>query len=219
MDNGYKAPKYFKKLYDISSTTLRSWGDAGHLKYIRTSEKGSRKYLVSDVNNFLNVDSTKPKRSTIIYARVSSQKQKEDLERQRDVLKQLYPQHDKVITDIGSGVNFKRKGLQTVLELVCKNMVDNVIVLYKDRLARIGYDVLQQICTQFGTTITVHRENEKDDDGEHDDLIAVITSFVASHHGKRASESKKRRRATKEKGGEESKKAKVGQPKEGTNEK
>lgn len=216
--NEYKSPKYFKEVYDISSATLRSWGDTGKVRTIRLRENGARKYLVSDIERHLNVQSNREDRSTIIYARVSSSKQKEDLERQSELLQQLYPQHNKVITDIGSGVNFKRKGLQRLLELICDKMVDTVIVLYRDRLVRVGFDIFQQICDRFGTTIVVHNENEKDEDGEHDDLVAVITSFVASHHGKRASQNRKRRAQVQSEQRKDAKKAKAREREEAENE-
>ena len=190
----YKSAIYFRRKYDVSSEFLRTRGETGQVGTIRTSTNGRRKYNVRDVEKLF--DDTSPSSAgklIIIYARVSSAKQKEDLERQRDDLVKSYPEHTQVFTDIGSGVNFKRKGLGKLLELVCEGLVQKVIVSYKDRLARVGYDCLEQVFQHHGTEIVVHNQNLQDEDGHTDDLIAIVTSFVASHHGRRASEHRKRR--------------------------
>ena len=80
----------------------------------------------------------------ICYCRVSSYDQKEDLSRQIKFLKKKYPKHQ-VITDIGSGINFKRKGLLKLLNLAIENKLDEVVITYKDRLCRIGYDLIEHI--------------------------------------------------------------------------
>lgn len=193
MEDVYRPGKYFSNKYGINISTLRNWADSGSIRHFRVGPKdGRRRYHVGDVLSKFNVP-REQKRLHVLYARVSSIKQKEDLGRQIEQLKQLYPNHDRVISDIGSGVNFKRRGMQTLLELVCDGLVEKITILYKDRLARIGYEIFEQICTKFGTVITVHNESEKDQDGEHDDLVAIITCFVASHHGKRASINRKRK--------------------------
>jgi len=128
-----------------------------------------------------------------VYARVSSAKQKGDLARQIDDLKKAYPDHD-VIHDVASGVNFKRKGLQALLELVFTGMVSEVVVAHRDRLARLGCDLLETIFTKLGTKLVVHGASENED--EHDlasDLLAVTTVLVASYNGRRSAENRKRR--------------------------
>lgn len=130
-----------------------------------------------------------------IYARVSSDKQRGDLERQINDLKEAYPDHQ-IIKDIASGVNFKRKGMQTLLERVLAGMVSEVVVMHRDRLARIGCDLLEFIFATFGTKLVVHSKDD-DPDFNHDladDLLAVTTHFVASYNGRRAAENCKRRR-------------------------
>lgn len=136
-----------------------------------------------------------------IYCRVSNDQQKGDLERQIEELQKAFPDHQ-LIQDIGSGVNFKRKGLQTLLERVLSGMVSEVIIMHKDRLARIGYDLLEFIFTKAGTKLVVHGSNEESKDTElADDLLAVTTHFVASFNGRRAAETRKRRKGEIEKEG------------------
>lgn len=133
-----------------------------------------------------------------IYARVSSNHQKQDLERQVNELTQAYPDHE-VITDIGSGINFKRKGLETILEHVLKEMVQEVVVAYKDRLCRFGYDLIDFIFRKTNTTLLVHSKRDdiqefKDDQKElAEDLLAITTVFVARNNGRRSAINKKRR--------------------------
>jgi predicted site-specific integrase-resolvase len=131
-----------------------------------------------------------------IYARVSSAKQQGDLDRQIEDLQKAYPGYT-LIQDIGSGVNFKRKGLQTILGHALTGMVGEVAIMHRDRLARIGYDLLEFIFTKTSAKLVVHGTDEADADGKHDladDLLAVTTLFVASHNGRRAAENRKRRR-------------------------
>lgn len=150
-------------------------------------------YLMDGVLGLLGQQVT-GKRS-YIYARVSSAKQKGDLDRQIQDLQEAYPGHV-VIRDIASGVNFKRKGLQTILEHVLSGLVNEVVVMHRDRLARIGADLLEFIFSKVGTKLVVHGTNADAEDKHDlaDDLLAVTTLFVASYNGRRAAENRKRRK-------------------------
>jgi predicted site-specific integrase-resolvase len=190
----YKPAKFFKSKYSMSNQTLRNWADAGYIRHLQFNGKnGKCVYLESDVARHLgHTIESKPK-LRILYARVSSTKQKEDLGRQRSDLITAYPKHDRVITDIGSGVNFNRKGLQTLLELVYEGMVEEVVVMHRDRLTRIGQELLDGIFKKFGVRLVVHCQSEDNEEGKSDELMSIITLFVASHHGKRAAANKRRR--------------------------
>ena len=197
----YKPAKSFKSKYSMSSQTLRNWAEAGHIRFLQFNGKhGKCVYLESDVAKHVGY-TIKPKpKLRIIYARVSSAKQKEDLERQRDDLISAYPEHDRVITDVGSGVNFNRKGLQAILDLVNEGLVGEVVVMYRDRLARFGIDLLEYIFKQKGVKFLVHSQDAstEPEDILAADLLAITTVFVASHHGKRAGKNRKRRRTGEE---------------------
>ena len=147
-------------------------------------------YSVDGVMDLLGQHSAE--RESYIYARVSSEKQRGDLERQINELQEAYPGHH-VIHDVGSGVNFKRHGLQTILERVMCGLVKEIVVLHKDRLARIAFDLLEYIFTKAGAKIVVHSKAGGPDDDLADDLLAVTTHFVASYNGRRAAENRKRR--------------------------
>lgn len=191
----FKPAVFFKNQYGISSATLRLWAEAGRLEHIRMPG-GKRIYSVTGVTTLLGQrtqSTTNTAKYGIVYARVSSSKQHGDLERQIEDLKEAFPEHQ-LIQDIGSGVNFKRHGLQTLLERVLSGMVKEVVIMHRDRLARIGYELLEFICSKADVRIVVHGEDEDADDELADDLLAVTTLFVASHNGRRAAANRKRRK-------------------------
>lgn len=150
-------------------------------------------YSISGVNKLIKQDNPDKGRQSYIYARVSSSKQKGDLERQINDLKEAYPDHI-VIKDIASGVNFKRKGLETLLEHVIGGMVAQVVVAHRDRLARLGCDMLEFIFSKTGTKLVVLGNDEEDEHDLASDLLAVTTLFVASYNGRRSAANRKRRK-------------------------
>lgn len=191
--DSYRSAKFFNDKYGISSQCLRQWHGLGFVKALRLGgDRGKRTYLVSDIEKRLHDNHDDRKR--IIYARVSSSKQAEDLKRQISDLQESYPDHQKVYQDIGSGVNFRRKSLSALLEQVYQGNIQEVIVMHRDRLARIGIELLEQIFDQFGVKLVVHRKSQEDKSDKHDDLIAIITLFVASHHGQRSAENRRKRK-------------------------
>jgi putative resolvase len=197
----FKPAKHFLKEYGISSATMRGWESAGRVECVRLPG-GKRMY---DVDSVLKLLGQQPVgKRAYIYARVSSAKQSADLERQIEDLQKAYPGHV-VIKDVASGVNFKRKGLQHLLELVLKGMVSELAVAHRDRLARIGCDLLEFIFDKAGVKLVVLGGDEDDQHDLADDLFAVTTLFVASYNGRRSAENRKRRKIeTSKDGGAES---------------
>ena len=123
----------------------------------------------------------------ICYCRVSSQKQKEDLERQINVMKEKYPNH-LIISDIGSGLNFKRKGLLDIINMAIKNEIDEVVIAYKDRLARFGYDLIEIILKEQSNAniIILNKTEEKTTEQElTEDIISIMNVYVAKINGLR----------------------------------
>lgn len=113
------------------------------------------KYLVNnrnDLEKMLGIDRNDVKMKSYIYCRVSSDKQKNDLFRQEQYLRSLYPTHD-LIADVGSGINFKRKGLQTILDRSVKGLVGEVVVAYKDRIAIFGFELIEYIIKKGGYAV------------------------------------------------------------------
>lgn len=201
----YVTVSEIRKHYKISVTTLRNWSNQGKLECVRLAG-GKRLYLKSQLESILGVPETPEPESTrrkIIYARVSSQHQKADLKRQIEDLKQHYPDHI-VIRDIGSGLNWKRQGLLSLLEQCYEGTVSEIVIAYKDRLCRFGLELLEWLFQKYKVRLTIHSQLETTQTETNElaeDLLAVANFFVARNNGQRASE-KKRKRKEKEQGTE-----------------
>lgn len=204
----YKPAVFFTDKYGISSAALRRWAEAKRLECIRLpggkrmySLEGTLALLGNPTHTVSSADDDGGDgRAKIIYARVSSAKQHPDLERQVQDLKKAYPNHE-LIQDIGSGVNFKRRGLHTLLERVLEGLVSEVVVMHRDRLTRLGFELFDFIFSKMGVKLVVHcstAEQQPDEDDLASDLLAITTVFVASHNGRRAAANKKRRRLEEE---------------------
>lgn len=155
------------------------------IKVGRVSVYNLDKYI-KDNNILIN------NKENICYCRVSSQKQKEDLDRQINLMKQLYPSH-RIISDIGSGLNFKRKGLQELINMAIKNQLDEIVVAYKDRLARFGFELIENIVkTHSNGKIKILNKSEEKTPSEEltEDIIAIMNVYVAKVNGLRKYEKK-----------------------------
>lgn len=181
----------FAKSLGVSIQTLRNWDKEGKLKPTYVTENGYRYYSEDLLNKFKNVKNVnKIKKKNILYARVSTKSQKDDLDRQVDNLKQYAYSKGysfEIITDIGSGINYKKEGLLKMINLVECGEVDRIIILYKDRLIRFGYDLIEYICKLNDTKIeivdnsTISKEQELTED-----LIQIITVFSNKLYGERS---------------------------------
>lgn len=166
------------KILGIHANTLRKWANEGKIKYIRTIGQ-QRLY---DVDSFVNPVSNK---RNFCYCRVSSQKQRDDLERQVEFMRKRYPNHE-LITDIGSGINFKRKGLKTILELADQGNIGEVVVAHRDRLCRFGFEILSWFIEKRGGKIVVLEEVRLSPQEElTQDLLSIIHVFSCRLHGLR----------------------------------
>lgn len=185
----------FAKLIGRTPQTLRDWDKKGEFKPYYVAPSGHRYYSQEQLNHFLGIKGIKPDRKVIGYCRVSSNKQKDDLERQvANMQTYLLAQGKpfKVITDIGSGINYKNKGLLELIDLISQNKVEKVVVLYKDRLLRFGYELVEYIASLYDCTIEIIDTTEKTEEQELvEDMIQILTVFSAKLQGKRANKVKK----------------------------
>ena len=173
--------------------TLRNWDREGKIKTTR-SPGGKRFY---DVKSFLeetdkqekieNEKDEKDERKKICYCRVSSYSQKEELTHQADYMKLKYPEHE-ILTDIGSGINFNRGNLKKIINLGIKNNLEELVIAYKDRLSRIGYDLIEYILKEYSNTkIIIEKDEDKSPEKElTDDLLEIITVFSSRLYGMRS---------------------------------
>lgn len=192
----------FAKEIGVTTATLRNWHDNGTLIPHHVSSGGHRYYTQKQLNTYL-YGSTEKERLTIGYCRVSSRHQKDDLERQIHLVETYLASKGKpfkIITDVGSGINYKKKGLIELIETVQQGTVEKVVVLYKDRLLKFGVDLLDVVFSHYGTTIEVIQDNNKTPEEElTTDLIQILTVFSARLNGSRSHKTKRLLNELKEK--------------------
>ncbi|MDT3701032.1 MAG: IS607 family transposase [Thermincola sp.] len=189
----YYTIRDFAKLIGKTPQTLRNWDRKEILKPHHTSTNGYRYYSEEQVNQVLNIKS-KP-RIIVGYCRVSSNKQKDDLERQiENVTAYLLTQGKpfEILSDIGSGINYNKKGLQTLIRRIQNNEIEKVVVLYKDRLVRFGFEIIEYVAQLNNCTIEIIDKTEKTGEQELvEDMIQIVTVFACKLQGKRANKAKK----------------------------
>lgn len=97
-----------------------------------------------------------------------------------------------VITDIGSGINYNKKGLNQLIDMITNSEVEKIVILYKDRLLRFWFEIIENLCDKYGTTIEIIDNTEKNEEQELvEDLIQIVTVFSCRLQGKRANKAKK----------------------------
>lgn len=196
MNNVYLSIHKVASILGVTPQTLRQWDANGYFVPSQRRGNGYRYYTKEQVEQFAEQFNTirNKNRINIGYCRVSTNKQKDDLVRQAEnvelYLKSLKTPYQ-IIKDVGSGINYTKKGLSELLELICKNKVDTVYVLYKDRLVRFGFEILQKVAELHNTQIVVLDNEDKTKEQELvEDLMQIITVFSCRLHGKRASKTK-----------------------------
>ena len=180
------------RVLGVHPNTLRRWESDGVIECIRI-RGGYRLFNISkfkrdqtqkkEGESFENHKQTKD----FIYARVSSPKQSGDLKRQIRDLEASYPGFQ-VLSDTGSGINFKRKGFKRLLQEIMRGNVGKVVVSYRDRLCRIAFDLLEFICDQHQTELLVHNQDKEGSDEKEllEDLMAITHVFSSRLYGKRS---------------------------------
>lgn len=183
----------FSKILGVTPQTLRNWDKSGKLKPHHTTKSGYRYYSSEQLNNITNVQGID--RITIGYCRVSSYKQKDNLERQiANMYTYLLAQGKpfRIIQDIGSGINYHNKGLIELIQLINNNLVEKLVVLYKDRLLRFGFELIEEIAKLHNCKIEIIDHTEKTEQQELvEDLVQIITVFSCKLQGRRAHKAKK----------------------------
>ena len=200
MDNG-KGPKenYVSvsraaELSGLSLQTIRKFADQGTIKSYRTPS-GQRRFCTDSLKEMFGTKLftekiLSDKRINIVYTRVSSKKQSDDLVRQLEYIKSKNPIYSSYVSiqDIGSGINFKRKGIETILDRCTQGTIGEIVIAHRDRLCRFGFDLLKMFVEKSGGTIKVI-----DDDQEHksseqelsEDLLSIVQIYCCKQMGKR----------------------------------
>ena len=190
----YYSAKTVTQILGVTAQTLRNWDKEGKLKPSYVKSNGYRYYSEESILSYTQERKTKKNLNVVGYARVSSKKQTDDLERQVNNLKEYlsnkYDNFD-IITDIGSGINYNKPGLLKLIEKINRKEVDLIVVLYKDRLLRFGFELVEHFANLNNVKIEVLNKLDKTQDEELvEDLVQIITLFSCKIQGKRKSKTK-----------------------------
>ena len=179
------------KILGVNPQTLRRWEEGGVIQPAKRTPKGTRLYSLQEL---LGVNDLSY--STIAYARVSSSDQKEDLERQHAVLEAFCNKNGwqtEIIRDLGSGMNYNKKGLLRLLELLVRGQMSRLVITHKDRLLRFGAEIVFRICELKGIEVVIINKGEQPSFEEEltQDVLEIMTVFCAKLYGRRSHKSQK----------------------------
>ena len=180
----------------VSAQTLRRWEREGRLLPDERTAGGRRRYDLARLKPEKFRSQAEAVRKTVAYARVSSHDQKDDLERQKQVL-ELYCARQgwtfEVIADLGSGMNYHKKGLKRLLDAIIEGQVGRLVITHKDRLLRFGAELVFAICEAKNVEVVILNQGE-DTTFEEDlakDVLEIITVFSARLYGSRSRRNQK----------------------------
>ena len=183
------------RILGVHQRTLYIWEDKKLIDTIRTPG-GKRMY---NVNKYINDNKENLKmngnndnininnKQNICYIRVSSISQKDDLERQRQVMVKKYPSYE-IIEDIGSGLNLNKRGIKKIIKLGIEGKINELVIAYKDRLTRFGYELIEEIIKDYskGKIIVINETKKlKPEEELVSDVMALMNVYVAKMNGLR----------------------------------
>ena len=191
----YYSAKTVTQILGVTAQTLRNWDKEGKLKPSYVKSNGYRYYSEESILAYTQERKIKKILNVIGYARVSSEKQSDDLERQVNNLKEYISskyENYEIISDIGSGINYNKPGLLKLIEKINRKEVDLIVVLYKDRLLRFGFELVEHFASLNNVKIEVWDKVDKTQDEELvEDLVQIITVFSCKIQGKRKNKTKR----------------------------
>ena len=179
------------RLLGVTPQTLRQWETTGHLVPVRKGAGGTRYYSASQLLGHQTDDLP-----TVCYARVSSHDQQADLERQAALLEAYCAAHGwsfLVIRDLGNGMNYRKKGLHQLLEMILERKTQRLVLTHKDRLLRFGAELVFTLCELRGIEVVVIHQGEQPGFEEElaQDVLEIITVFSARLYGSRSRKHRK----------------------------
>lgn len=180
----------FARELGVTPEHVRTMHRTGEVIPARISEKGTRYYSEEQLRDLKNSRTPQREEKVVAYCRVSTKSQKDDLEKQVENVKSyMYAKgySFEVITDIGSGINYKNKGLHELISLINSNQITKVVILHKDRLVGFGFELIQLLCDLHDVKIEIIDNSERINEEElTDDLIEIITVFANKLYGSRS---------------------------------
>ena len=179
----------------ISTKTLRRWENNNKFIPEYRTIGNHRRYSINQIKKLINPNYEIKNKINVIDSRVSSHGQKNDLIRQEEYLLKYCKENNiknvKSIKDLGSGINFKKKGLKTLLNLIINYEIDTIYLTYKDRLLRMGYELIVSIASEFNTKIVVINQVEETfNETLVKDLLEITTVFSSKLYGSRSKKKK-----------------------------
>lgn len=187
------------KILGVHVQTLRNWERTGRLVPDSISPGGTRRYnldkIVAISGKEIPVEADD--RYTVAYARVSSHDQNEDLTRQTQALELYCAEHGykfELIKDIGTGINYYKKGLTSLIDKIINDEVKRLVITHKDRLLRFGAELVFSICEAKGVEVVIINNGDEPSSFEEDlakDVLEIITVFSARLYGSRSKKNKK----------------------------
>ena len=194
-DGKYVKGNKASKLLGIHQRTLYQWEEKGIIETIRTPgghrlynvEKFLKKLIIEENDeNYNEIDKMEGKLN-LCYVRVSTNNQKDDLERQKEMMKKKYPNH-KIIEDIGSGLNLNKRGIRKIITLAIEGKINELVIAYRDRLTRFGYELLEELVIKYSQgRIKVINEKDKIEPETElvQDVMAILNVYTAKMNGLR----------------------------------
>ena len=175
------------KLLGVTIQTLRRWEKSGQLLPDKKTEGGTRYY---DIDRLFGVTKQESE-LTSAYARVSSHDQKTDLETQKALLAAYCMSHGwsyEILADLGSGMNYRKKGLKNILDAILKRKIKRLVVTHKDRLLRFGAELVFTLCEIHHVEVVIINQGEDLSFEEElaQDVLEIITVFSARMYGARS---------------------------------
>ena len=184
----------FAKELGVTPEHVRTMHRTGEVIPARISEKGTRYYSEEQLRDLKNSRTPQREEKVVAYCRVSTKSQKDELEKQVENVKSyMYAKgySFEVITDIGSGINYKNKGLRKLISLIDSNQVTKLVILHKDGLVGFGFELIQLLCDLHNVKIEIIDNSEQSNEKElEDDLIEIITVFANRLYGSRSKKTK-----------------------------
>jgi len=183
--DGYVSTKTARKILGVTTPTLVNWSKKGKIGFV-ISPSGTRLYCSKDIFNITGKPVSSEEKQKICYCRVSSKKQMDDFERQKDFFRNKFPDYN-LVTDVGSGINWKRKGLRTILEQSMQGKVSEVVVAHRDRICRFGFELIEFILKKNQTKLIVLNDEsgESADSDLADDIVSIIHVYSCRKMGRR----------------------------------
>ena len=181
--------KKASEILGVSQSTLRKWEATGKLVPEHKTEFGHRRYNVEKLQCFKKIDYKN--KIAIGYCRVSSFDQKDDLGRQIETVANYCSANGyqfRIIEDMGSGLNYNKKGLKELIQLINNREISRIVINYKDRLLRFGFEIIENLCYLNNIKIEIINQTENKPYQEElvDDVLSIITVFSAKLYGSRS---------------------------------